>query len=415
MKILHTGDWHLGKRLNRVDRADDLRRAVERVFAACERENVDLLLIAGDLFDTVCRADDVCAAIDHLKDVARPFLARGGTIVATTGNHDGETFCRTLEHTLALANPARVEPGEHLDRGRFHLCTRPTFHRLAGRDGTEIQLVLMPYPLASRYLDDAAVTYTGGAEGKHRRLLAAFSETLGRIRSDPRFDPAAPSVLAAHLFLTGAKLPGGREVTAEDEKADVVCPAENLAEGWSYVALGHVHRPQTLGGRAHVRYAGSIERLHFDERGDDKAVVLLEIGPKGLQGEPAWLPLEATPFLEVVIREPAVDLPRWEAAYPRGTTALTRCTVSYRAGIDDLDAIHRRLDALFPRCYVRIVAEEGRAAAAAAEPAGSQAHATPRKGFRETVLGYLQGRLEGHPDAAAVLAAAESLLAEERA
>src|SRR3712207_5344273 len=106
MKILHTADWHLGKRLGRLDRSGDLRRAVERVLGYCEQEGVDVLLIAGDLFDNVCRPDYVCAAIDHLKAAVRPFLRRGGTVLATTGNHDGEIFCRTLQHTLALADPS---------------------------------------------------------------------------------------------------------------------------------------------------------------------------------------------------------------------------------------------------------------------------------------------------------------------
>ena len=82
MKILHTADWHLGKRLGRVSRSGDLCRAVERVLGHCEREGVDVLLIAGDLFDNVYRADDVCAAIDLLRTTVGPFLRRNGTILA---------------------------------------------------------------------------------------------------------------------------------------------------------------------------------------------------------------------------------------------------------------------------------------------------------------------------------------------
>jgi exonuclease SbcD len=413
MRILHTADWHLGKRLGRVDRSGDLRRAVERVFGYCQAESVDVLLIAGDLFDTVCRADDVCVAVDHLKDVAQPFLARGGTILATTGNHDGETFCRTLQHTLSLADPAVPGPGDRLARGRFHLATRPTFFRLEGRSGQEVQFVLMPYPLASRYLDDAATPYRGGAEGKHRRLREAFTETLGRIRSHHRFDRRLPSVLAAHLFLAGARLPGGREITEDDEKADIVCPPEQLGVGWTYVALGHVHKAQSLGGREHVRYSGSIERLNFDERADAKGVVLLEVDGDGLRGAPAFLPIEGSPFLDVTIRDPAADLARWEAHLPGGTDALVRCQVIYRAGVDGVDEIHRRLDALFRRCYFRVFTEQCRALRAEA-PSSEEARAhVARRGFRESVLEYLRGRLEGHPDSEAILADAEGLLAEE--
>jgi exonuclease SbcD len=100
VKILHTADWHLGKRLGRIDRSDDLRRAVERVVDVCEREDVEVMVIAGDVFDNVYRADDVRAAVNLLKQAVGPFLRRGGTVLAVTGNHDGETFCNTLRDAL---------------------------------------------------------------------------------------------------------------------------------------------------------------------------------------------------------------------------------------------------------------------------------------------------------------------------
>ena len=410
MKILHTADWHLGKRLSRVDRADDLRRAVERVLAYCEEEDADVLVIAGDLFDNVCRADDVCRAIDHLKEAVRPFLRRGGTILAITGNHDGETFCTTLQHTLALADPADLRPGDRLASGRFHLFTRPAVHRLADRSGREVQFVLMPYPLASRYLDDAATDYPGGAEGKYRRLREAFVETLGRMRTDASFEAGLPSVLVAHLFLRGAKLSGGYEVTAEDEKSHIVCPPEDLGAGWAYVALGDIHRPQALGGQAHVRYSGSIERLGLDEREDEKGVVLVEIGPEGRRGDPTWLPLEATTFLDVVIRDPSEELDGLGSIHPDALRALVRCQVTYTAGRDDRDEIGRRVAEAFPRCYRLEMVEASRAALEGGPSPGEG----PRRGFRETVIGYLRDRLGEQQNAEAVLAAAEELIGEVR-
>jgi len=408
LKILHTGDWHLGQRLGRIDRASDLRRAVVQVFDHCDRQRVDLLLIAGDLFDTVCRPDDVRAAVAHLEEAARPFLAGGGTILATTGNHDGETFCATLQHTLALADrDPRREIGDRLAPGRFHLFTRPALHRLADRDGREVQFVLMPYPQAARYLDDAANVYHGGAEAKNRRLLDAFTAALVGLRNHDRYDPALPSVLVAHLHLRGARLPGGHEVTERD---DVVCPPENLGEGWAYVALGHVHRPQALGGRSHVRYCGSIERLDLDERDDLKSVVLVEIGPDGRLGEPVVLPIESTPFLDVVVSDPAADLPALEAAHGGAIGALVRCRVAYTPGADDPDDIHRRIDALFPRCYSRRV--DPAITDAPTGPAATASVAVGGRAVRQVVLDYLNAQLDGQPIAAAVLAEAERLLDE---
>jgi len=76
----------------------------------CDREGVEVLLIAGDLFDNVYRAEDVCAAIDLLKTTVGPFLRRGGTILAVTGNHDGETFSATLQQRLGVGRPFGPPP-----------------------------------------------------------------------------------------------------------------------------------------------------------------------------------------------------------------------------------------------------------------------------------------------------------------
>lgn len=403
MRILHTADWHLGKRLGRIDRSNDLRRAVERVFDHGVTERADVLLIAGDLFDSVCRLDDVCAAVDHLKGAARSFLSGGGTIVAITGNHDGEVFCETLRHALGLADPRDGAHDGLLAPGRFHLTTEPSIKRLRDRDGQVVQFALMPYPVASRYL--AGPGLAAGAEAKHRRVREGFARTLRDLRTGPDFDRELPAVLVTHLFLRGAVLPSGREIAQEDEASDVVCPPEELG-AWDYVALGHVHRPQAVGGIAHVRYSGSLERLGFDERGDRKEVVLVEIGAEGRRGEPIRLPMDATPFLDVVIRDPATELPRLETEYPTATRCLVRCHLTYRAGVDDLDAIHRRLDEMFPRTYQRTIVESRRTDPSA--PSGERT----TKGFRDTVLDYLREQLAGQAEAESVLTAAEELVEE---
>src|SRR6476659_2450023 len=101
MRILHTADWHLGDRLGRIDRTDDLRKAVERVAAYCKQEKADVLLVAGDLFSELA-----------WQDVFREFLETGGTILTLTGNHDNESFCQTLVHAMTLAAPTVGKVGE---------------------------------------------------------------------------------------------------------------------------------------------------------------------------------------------------------------------------------------------------------------------------------------------------------------
>lgn len=110
MKILHTADWHLGDRLGRQDRTDDLRRAVERVADYCTSEKVDVLLAAGDLFSELAPPEGLRDAIRHLQETFGGFLAGGGSILALTGNHDKENFCQTLRHAMHLAAPPAAGP-----------------------------------------------------------------------------------------------------------------------------------------------------------------------------------------------------------------------------------------------------------------------------------------------------------------
>src|SRR5262249_62212506 len=84
MRILHTADWHLGDRLGRIDRTADLRRAVERVAAYCTQHEVEVLLIAGDLFSELARPDGLRASLEHVQQTFQPFLLGGGTILALT-------------------------------------------------------------------------------------------------------------------------------------------------------------------------------------------------------------------------------------------------------------------------------------------------------------------------------------------
>src|SRR5262249_4702808 len=152
------------------------------------------------------------------------------------------------------------------------------------------------YPTPTRYLRDEAGQRYQGAEEKHRHLHAAYSAALRAMREGPDFDPRLPAVLSAHVHVRGAVLHSLFRLSEED---DVVFAETDLPTDFAYVALGHIHKPQWLGGQTHVRYSGSVERLDLGESGDDKCVVLVEVGPEGRRGEPACLPLEGTPLYAV--------------------------------------------------------------------------------------------------------------------
>src|SRR5262245_57942885 len=350
MRILHTADWHLGDRLGRIDRTDDLRRAVERIAAYCRTESVDVLIVAGDVFSEAARPDGLRDAIEHLRDTFAPFLMSGGTIVAVTGNHDNETFCQTLCHAMNLAAPGVATPGVVEPTSRLYLATEPSLVRLADRTSTTIvQFLLMPFPTPAVFLADSSSRRYSSLAEKNDRLRAAFVRRLNALLGDARVDRTRPMVLVAHVGVSGADLSNRFRIT---EETDIVIDEAAWPATFAYVALGHIHNPQAVGGHPHVRYCGSIERLDLGESADDKTVVLLEIGGGGIAASPKLLPLAATPIYRVDVMDPA-EIPSLATRFSDHATALVNLRFSYDARRHDLPDIQQRLEAVFPRWYAR--------------------------------------------------------------
>jgi exonuclease SbcD len=408
MRILHTADWHLADRLGRIDRTDDLRRAVERVADYCQAEKVDVLLVAGDLFSELAGADALRETVRHWQEVFGGFLREGGTILTLTGNHDKESFCQTLRHAMNLAAPETTLEGGTLPPGRLYLGTEPTLLRLGdATTGTPIQFILMPYPTPTRYLTDETSQRYEGLDEKNRYLVTAFTRTLQEIKQSKAFDRTVPTILSAHIHVRGSKLPTLYRLT---EQEDIVFADEEVTgPDFAYVALGHIHRSQCIGGLPHVRYSGSIERMDLGERQDEKGVVVFDVGPQGLQGEPRTLPLETTPIYEVEIRSPSEELPELRERYPDARRHLVRIVCTYTAGVDNREEVLRELEDIFPRWYDREISEAGalRGTLTVGEPART-------KSFEDTVRDYLEQELINHPESLrnAVRQKAEKLLGQ---
>lgn len=404
MKILHTADWHLGDRLGRIDRTEDLRRAVERVADYCKSESIDVLLVAGDLFSELARPDGLRETIRHWQEVFHGFLEGGGTILTLTGNHDNENFCQTLVSAMTLASPTVGKPGETVPPGRLYLAADPTFVRLEDRmGGFPVQFVLMPYPTPNRFLKGEGGLKYGSPDEKNKLLVNAWADALRDIRAHPKYDPKAPAVLGAHVHIHGSSV--GPSLFRITEEEDVVVQGADLPEQFDYVALGHIHKPQWLGAQ-HVRYSGSIEKMDLGEQADQKGVVIVEIGENGRNGEPVILPLPSTRIYEVVVLEPSEDIPRLKQEYADAKDDLVNLQIRYTAGKDQLEDVLRDLDKIFPRWYARDWKETG-----ALGPTLVTEGVTG-KGFGETVRDYLSQELIQHDQAEreAILKIADDLL-----
>ncbi len=402
MKILHTADWHMNDRLGHVDRRGDICCALEQIARYLDQYQVDVMLIAGDVFEGR-HADQTRAAVGDIKRIFSPFLQRGGTIVAISGNHDSEVFFETLRDALDLVAPAHSSLAGRGATGRLYVAPNPRMLRLADQQGTIVQFVLMPYPTARNYLRGEGVLYRS-IEEKHRTIQDRFVATLKTLQT--QLDLRLPSVLVSHVHVRGAKVHDRYHLT---ELEDVVFEPSDIPAHWAYIAYGHMHKPQlAMPGAVHVRYAGSIERLDAGDCNDQKSVVLCEIGSGGLVGDPLVLPLESTPIYRIEITDPDAEIPHLAERIPDAQNALVHYTLHWQPGKHNRDELCRQIQSVFSRWYGRDFREIGRP-----DGAMETLAAQHLEDVAGTVREYLDQRLDKHPDRDDLLALAEELLAEE--
>jgi exonuclease SbcD len=256
VRILHTSDWHLGRSFHRVDLLQAQAAVLDHLVSVVRSEGVDVVLVAGDVYDRALPPVDVVALLD---DALARLAAAGAAVVLTSGNHDSP---------LRLGFAARL-----LEAARVHVRTDPA--RLADPvllEDTHGPVAIYPLP----YLEPALVADVLGAERSHTSVLRAAAE---RVLADLRSRPAGTrSVVAAHAFVVGG--------AASDSERDISVggvgqvPA-SVFDGMDYVALGHLHGRQRLAET--VRYSGSPLAYSFSEAGQTKGGWLVELGARGVQ------------------------------------------------------------------------------------------------------------------------------------
>ncbi|MEO1330497.1 MAG: exonuclease SbcCD subunit D [Pseudomonadota bacterium] len=272
MRLLHTSDWHLGQELKGVDRAAEHERVLERIIEICAARNVDLLLIAGDVYhaaNPATRSQKLFYATLARLAAETPGLR----IAAIAGNHDSPARLELpMSLPLDFARAPDGEPSVSLigsirrDGGRLDLsaCLRPI--RLAsGEIGAVVALIPYLRPGDLDQDQDAAALFRAAADAAR-----AAAERCGA--------PDAPLILSAHLHAAGGDLSpdSERPILIGGEEA---VPLAAFPTDFAYVALGHLHRPQTLrSGASVVRYAGSVIPLSAAERPYAHGVTLVEVG-----------------------------------------------------------------------------------------------------------------------------------------
>jgi len=265
VKFLQTGDWHVGKTMRGRSRADEHRAVLDEIARLAEDEQVDAVLVTGDLFDTAAPT----AESEQIVYSALLALARSGAhVIVVSGNHDNERRLQAVAPLLELGRVTVAASFRRPDDGGVV--------EVRSRDGREqADVALLPF-LSQRWvvrsdeLMATAADQQSQAYGERlRHLIAALTRGLR---------PDRVSVLVAHLFALGGVLGGGEREA--HTIFDYGVSATAFPPSLQYVALGHLHRSQTIPGPCPIRYAGSPLQLDFGETADVKSVLLIEAHPR---------------------------------------------------------------------------------------------------------------------------------------
>jgi exonuclease SbcD len=256
MRIIHTSDWHIGRRFERESLEEDQRAFLSWLAGLVFEERIDLVVVAGDVYDRSLPAEDAVGLLDRGLDAVR---TAGAQVAMISGNHDSA-------RRLGFGAGRQTLGGVHV----FADDRNSPIPRVLS-DGNE-QVALVAVPFLDPHLAPTPQPADDGTPraSTHQNVLADALKA-GR-QALAALDPM-PSIAIAHAYVSGAGL-SDSERTLAIGGADQVDPA--VLDGFDYVALGHLHRPQRIGGTDTIAYSGSPLPYSFSED-HPKSVRLIEV------------------------------------------------------------------------------------------------------------------------------------------
>ncbi len=360
LRILHTSDWHLGQHFMGKTRQAEHQAFCAWLLEQVRTHEVDVLLIAGDVFDT---GSPPSYAREQYYRLVVDLRDAGCALVVLGGNHDSPAMLGESRSLLAQLG-TQVVPGVGLDPAEQVLVLRDR----TGQPGAI--LCAIPFVRPREVMTSQAGQSAQDKQLSLQQAIAEHYQALYQLALSQReaLDSALPIIATGHLTTVGASASESvREIyvgSLEAFPTSAFPPAD-------YIALGHIHRPQKVGGLEHIRYSGSPIALSFDEARQQKEVLLLDFGAATLQSitplpVPVFQPMAS---LRGSLKELAGSIT--EAA-AQGT-AERPVWLEVQVSTDDyLSDLQSRINALcegHPVEVLRIRRERGNAAASLASEA----------------------------------------------
>ncbi|MCW1964089.1 metallophosphoesterase family protein [Chryseobacterium viscerum] len=279
MKILHTADWHLGKRLDRFSRLEEQILVMEEIIGIADEEHADLILVAGDLFDNF--NPSVEAVELFYKTLKRLSLNGKRPVIAISGNHDSPSL-------INAPDPLAKECGIILighPKAEITLFGTEYFNITKSKEGfIELKIEGIDFPvriLHTPFANEIRLKEYFG-ENKEEEINKVLSQTWKNL-ADLFCDDSGVNLLTAHLYMNKR----GEEILEEPEgekpikigNADLIF-SDSIPEQIQYTALGHLHAFQNIGTKEKpVIYSSSPLCYSFSEAGQTKYVSIIDAEP----------------------------------------------------------------------------------------------------------------------------------------
>ncbi len=271
MKIIHFADLHLGvETYGRTDPATglssrllDFLSALDQLVDYALENRVDLVLFCGDAYKS--REPTPTQQREFARRINR-LVTNGISVFLLSGNHD-------LPNTFSRATATEIF--DTLAIERVYVASRPDVYRIPTESGP-LQIVSLPWLRRSTLLSREETKNLNFSQINEKMQQVLTSIVTASIQ---KLDPALPAILAAHVWVAGARIGSEASMTMGQEHTFLL---SNIAHpAFDYVALGHIHRHQILQDNPPVVYAGSLERLNFGEETDDKGFYVVDIESGG--------------------------------------------------------------------------------------------------------------------------------------
>ncbi|HSS50503.1 MAG TPA: exonuclease SbcCD subunit D [Thermoanaerobaculia bacterium] len=312
MKIVHTSDWHIGRRWKGIQRLDELEAVLDHLASFIEEQSIDLVLHSGDVFESRNPPAEA-------EQLVNRFLVRvgrsGAQMLVVAGNHDdplrldARSLLTELVHVQILGRPRPAS------RGGTRIVTT--------RGGEKAVVAMLPFASPGSWV--SALDLAGEEESARKQYARMFERAVQDLCGP--FRPDAVNLLMAHTHLEGA-------LCGESERRvhigeDWAASPEALPKNASYIALGHIHRPQQIEGPVSpAYYAGSLLQMDFGEAGEEKTFVVVTASP-GKRPRPA--DIEHVPYegglplvdLRATLAELEESADKYRTGWLRVTVPLT--------------------------------------------------------------------------------------------